>query len=205
MSFPENLRQQLQNRWDLSQRSGEIDGDAIIKIDDRIVAEYERHISPVVIDLAGFTTNAMQHGIIHHLSKIEMLRALVSPIVDKHKGTLVKEEADNVFAFFEHPTRSLQAVADIFDTLQKHNEPLEDYAQIDISVGIGFGPTLVLPHDMWGTDFNFCCKLGEDLAKSNEVLITKDAREEIKDDTFHFEEKAFVIAGMPMRAFHWVH
>lgn len=201
MSFPPTLRAALQKRWTLSQQQGDVDASALLNIDQDICAQYETTVSPVVIDLAGFTSSAAQHGIIAHLSKIEMLRALLSPVIENNHGTLVKEEADNVFAFFPKPTQSLIAISAIFDTLGKHNDGLEDYAHIDISVGVGYGPTLVLPHDMWGTDFNFCCKLGEDLAKSNEVLVTADAKNMVEKGAFEFEEKAYVIGGMPMNAY----
>ena len=49
--------------------------------------------------------------------------------------------------------------------------------QLAFSYGIGFGQVLELDHDVFGLEVNLASKLGEDLARAGEVLLTPSAAE----------------------------
>ena len=61
-------------------------------------------------------------------------------------------------------------------TSQKYNVDRPDVDQINLCTGLGWGKILRIPGetvDVFGEEVNFAAKLGEDTAKSGEILITE--------------------------------
>jgi class 3 adenylate cyclase len=53
----------------------------------------------------------------------------------------------------------------------------EPVGQSELCIGIGFGRILQLDDDAFGDEVNLAYKLGEDIAKGREILITASAAE----------------------------
>ena len=75
------------------------------------------------------------------------------------------------------------------------------HPDIQISVGIGWGPTLVLERDMWGAEFNLASKLGEDLAGAGEVLLTSSAHRALGRSPYAFRRRTVTVSGMPYNSY----
>ena len=69
-------------------------------IDRQIHEEFAETHAVLVLDMCGFSRLTARYGIIHFLSMIHRLHGIVLPIVRANGGTVVKTEADNVFAVF---------------------------------------------------------------------------------------------------------
>ena len=78
-----------------------------------------------ISDMANFSRTSRSHGICHFLKLIHRAKAVVTPIVADNKGTLLKCEADNCYAFFENAGDALQASFDINAELFRGNQELE--------------------------------------------------------------------------------
>src|SRR4028118_1902444 len=72
-------------------------------IDDEIVSKFQRRIALLVLDMCGFTKTTSRYGIIHYLSLIERMEATARPVVEQNAGTVIKRQADNLYAAFSHP------------------------------------------------------------------------------------------------------
>ncbi len=169
----------LNDRWkaahDLSARGRR----QLQAIDTRLLHRYERTLSPLVIDMSGFTRLTLRHGILHYLSLIRQMVKQVEPEIRHHRGRIVKQEADNVYAAFPNTALALAAAIKVRETLHAAN--LDDHKafEIYVSMGVGHGPVLDLGYDMWGAEFNLACKLGEDVADRDEILLTEAARADL--------------------------
>lgn len=148
-------------------------------IDARLFSRYERTLSPLVIDMSGFTRLTLRHGILHYLSLIRQMVKRVEPEIRRHRGRIVKQEADNVYAAFPSTTLSLAAAIKVRQTLHQTNLDDGEAFEIYVSMGVGHGPMLDLGRDMWGAEFNLTCKLGEDIADRDEILLTEAARADL--------------------------
>lgn len=148
----------------------------IPEIDTRIRAAFEEECTVMVLDMAGFSRLTIKYGIVHYLAMIRRMHKVVLPLVRQHDGQVLKTEADNVFARFKDVPAALDAATAILSALAAANAVLPADWDVEVSVGIGHGPLLVIgAHDVWGSEMNLASKLGEDVAKAGEILLTEGA------------------------------
>ncbi|HEY2728880.1 MAG TPA: adenylate/guanylate cyclase domain-containing protein [Polyangia bacterium] len=159
-----------------------------------------------VLDMCGFSRLTMQYGITHFLSMIHRLQGIVWPIMARHRGRVVKTEADNVFAVFERVTAAVEAAADVQDQLATANAFLPEDWDLHASIGIGFGELLMIgDEDFYGNELNLASKLGEDVAESGETLLTEAAHGRLLAEgpsmTLAFEPRAITVSKMTLKAY----
>ncbi|MBE7466021.1 MAG: adenylate/guanylate cyclase domain-containing protein [Planctomycetes bacterium] len=171
------------------------------EMDARIRQAFERTVAVMVLDMAGFTRITLQHGIIHYLSLIYRMRELCVPAVKRHKGTLVKLDADNLFAHFSNVDDAIAAALSVREVVEEANFDTDDDFDIYACMGIGYGPILVLSHDMWGSEFNIASKLGEDVAGTGEIWLSGAARDALKNKQHHFRKRTLTLCGVPYDAY----
>jgi class 3 adenylate cyclase len=146
-------------------------------IDQRIWDLFGDDRAIMFTDLVGFSRQVSQFGIIHFLQIIFEQKRLLLPIVERFDGVLVKVEADSFLILFKNATRAIACAVEMQKTCQRQNArtPPEDH--VILCVGIGQGPILKIgDEDVFGNEVNLASKLGEDLAKGNEILVTRTAR-----------------------------
>jgi class 3 adenylate cyclase len=137
------------------------------------------------------------------LALLERLERIVRPQVEAHGGRILRREADNVFAVFPHPRDAVACMVQVFEELRAVNEALPQAEEMSVSAGIGFGTLLAIgDDDVYGEEMNLASKLGEDLARAEEVLLTPAAYSAVTDsDPFTFEEVAVELSGFEGTAY----
>jgi adenylate cyclase len=146
------------------------------RIDRDIRERFGQRHAVLVLDMCGFSRLTMRYGIIHFLAMIRRMHVTVSPLVVGAGGRVVKTEADNLFAAFPDVPQAIAAARKIGAELNRRNAVLPEDWDLYVSIGIGFGDLLVIgEHDYFGAELNLASKLGEDVARSGEVLLTEAA------------------------------
>ena len=131
----------------------------------------------LVLDLSGFSRCTAENGIVCFLLMIHKLKRLAVPAVEEAGGILVKAEADNLYCMFEDVDDAIAAAQEILRRLEIANRDDPAHRQLGAAIGIGFGPILnVDERDLFGQEVNLACKLGEDIARPGEILLTAAAR-----------------------------
>jgi adenylate cyclase len=170
----------------------------IDEIDAKIKAEFERDLAILVLDMVGFSRISHELGIITYLAMIAEMYTAARPAVLGNGGRVIKLEADNLFAVFDSSTQALEGALDILRSFDAINGVVPDDRDIFGSIGIGFGPTLVIDEeDFFGCEVNLASKLGEDLARNSEILLTDAALATLKPDRYRFESCREFIGGAP--------
>ena len=183
------LRQLLSERNQFPERVGEVD--------EKIRSAFERDVAVLVLDMVGFSRLSQKHGIIFYLSMIAQMDSAARPAVEGNGGRVIKQEADNLFAVFESPTDALEAALDIFRGFEAINGVVPDDRDIFGSIGIGFGPTLIIgDEDLFGCEVNLASKLGEDIAGASEILLTRSAFETVPPNRYRFDSASHPISGL---------
>jgi class 3 adenylate cyclase len=160
-----------------------------------------------VLDMCGFSRLSMRYGITHFLAMIYRLQAIVRPIIGRHRGRVVKTEADNVFAVFERVEWALASARDVQEQLTTANVFLPADWDLHASIGIGFGELLMISDDddFYGTELNLASKLGEDIAEPGETLLTEAAHTRLVDEgpkvTLAFDAREIVVSKMALKAY----
>jgi class 3 adenylate cyclase len=194
----ELLKQLLMERNEFPERKDDID--------TRIKQAFEREVAIMILDMCGFSRTVLKYGIIHYLAMIAQMEELATPAIEDNGGTVIKQEADNIFATFPTVEQAVNASLDIFRAFRAADTVLPTDRDIYGSIGIGYGPTLVIDnHDMFGNEMNLASKLGEDLAESMEILLTSSAGEALlAQDKFRCETVEFSISGLELNCYRLV-
>jgi adenylate cyclase len=129
-----------------------------------------------ISDMASFSSTSRKLGVCHFLKLIYRLRLAIAPIIKDNRGTLLKCEADNCYAFFESTDDAIKASIDVNAALFAANQARDISEQIYLSVGIDYGDLLLVgTEDFFGDPVNTASKLGEDIAIRGETLVTERA------------------------------
>ena len=147
------------------------------EIETDLWRRFGRTLTVVVIDMCGFSRRARNDGLIGALAMIATLRVAIAEVAVRHGGRTIKFEADNAFLTFDASEPALTAARDALASLRAvADQPIE------ISVGIDRGPVLLLDGtDLYGEPVNTASKLGEDMARRGEILLTPAAAADLAD------------------------
>lgn len=155
-------------------------GADVADIDRRIWDLFGEEWAVMFTDLSGFSRQVERFGILHFLQIIHEHKKLLLPIVDNFDGLLMKQEGDSFLILFRRPERALACAQQLQRACALYNERRTPEEQILLCVGVGFGRVLRIGDaDVWGKEVNAASKLGEDTAKSGEILVTEAVREAI--------------------------
>lgn len=135
-------------------------------------------------DLAGFSRNVAEFGIIHFLQTIQESERILVPIIESHDGILLKVEGDSFLVIFRNVQKALHASIEMQHATRRYNQGKTREEHVLLCVGLGFGRLLRIGDaDVFGAEVNAASKLGEDTAKANEILVTKAVRDAAKSMT----------------------
>lgn len=170
-------------------------------IDAQICASFEQDCAIFVLDMAGFSRLTLRYGIIHFLAMVHRMAAIATPLIELHQGRIVKQEADNLFAVFPTVEGAIGGAVDILKSFAAVNTGLPDEQDLYAGIGIGYGKTLLVgENDLYGSEMNLACKLGEDLARRGEVLLTEAAFGRIKTHPEQWERLDLSVSGLELIA-----
>jgi class 3 adenylate cyclase len=58
----------------------------------------------LTLDMVRFSMTVREHGIVYYMARVRKMQRYTRPVVAKHRGQVVKFEADNLLAAFERPS-----------------------------------------------------------------------------------------------------
>jgi adenylate cyclase len=144
------------------------------KIDNRIWDLFGEEWCIMFTDLSGFSRNVAKFGIIHFLQTIIEAERLLIPIIEQEDGILLKVEGDSFLVIFRNPVKALEASINMQRALFNYNKDKTDEEKVLLCVGLGHGKVLRIGDlDVFGSEVNAASKLGEDIAKAWEILVTE--------------------------------
>jgi adenylate cyclase len=129
----------------------------------------------VFTDTADFTVRTVEDGIVHFLMVFDEVVEGLDRLVRRHGGAILKVEADSLLMRFDDPVRACRAVDQIEAYLRARNRKRPRNEQLRFSYGIGYGDLLDLDGDLFGLEVNLASKLGEDVARPGQALLTSSA------------------------------
>ena len=174
-------------------------------IDAAIDARFGRQHVVMFTDLVGFSRTVEAFGILHFLQLIQEAEELFLPLIQHHGGRCVKREGDSLLAVFDLPADALACSAAMNEATRRVNPGRSPEERIEVCIGLGFGRVLCIGNDdIWGAELNAASKLGEEMAKGGEVLVTNAFRDALRlampDAAFEEHGKVFG----ERRAFRWL-
>ncbi|MFA5777912.1 MAG: adenylate/guanylate cyclase domain-containing protein [Candidatus Paceibacterota bacterium] len=166
------------------------------KIDQRIWDLFGEDWVVMFTDLSGFSRHVAKFGIIHFLQTISESQRILIPVLEDHEGILLKTEGDSFLVIFRNAKRALEAAIAMQKTVAGYNVDKPEEEKVLLCVGLGYGHMLRIgDQDVFGEEVNAASKLGEDISKKGEILLTEDFRNKVGEVDIQFEEIKDVPAG----------
>ena len=183
-------------------REYEYEPDRRAEILEQINRLFRRPATILVVDAGGFTRTSRGTGIVQFLALLYRLEGIVVPEVERGGGSMLALEADNFFALMPDPAAALEGGRAILSEVAKSNAGLRADKRLAVSIGIGHGDVLMIERGlMYGDEMNLVCKVGEDLAGPDEILLTPAAREALRAAHGDFEGRRLTISGLDVTAY----
>lgn len=168
-------------------------------VEQMILDTFQCRKAVLALDMSGFTLTVRREGILAYLCQIRRMHKITRPLVEAHGGEVVKNEADNLLAVFDDARDAVAAaLAMVRGAVAEGQTPM-----LAFSVGIDVGDILLIHQaDCFGDAVNLAYKLGEDIARPGEVLVTQAVRDALGGDgALDFVEMQVSIAGMEVPTF----
>lgn len=165
-------------------------------LEEEVWREFGVKMAIMALDMSQFSLSVRRSGIVPYIQLIRRMRLLTAPLVAAAGGDVVKYEADNMMAVFPDVPQAVGAAIAIDREFARDG-------RITAGIGIGFGDFLRIPdHDCFGDPVNIAYKLGEDVARVGEILITAAARERLGAGTqYAVRERQTSLSGLELQAY----
>ena len=151
----------------------------------------------MIIDMSGYTRSTQSGRLIPFLLMVNQMRQLAEPVIEEHGGLLVRAEYDNLTCIFDEVEAALRSSFEISSRLEAANVILPSDRELYASTGIGYGTILNVENEIiYGNEVNLTSKLGEDVARSGEILLTDSAHERVKDQAREFKCQSINVSGV---------
>lgn len=148
------------------------------EIDARIWDLFGEEWAVMFTDLAGFSSGVASFGIIHFLQVIYESQRLLIPCIDADDGILLKVEGDSMLVIFRNVTKAIDCARAMQQACRDYSAARDAAEQVRLCVGLGHGRVLRIgDRDVYGEQVNAAAKLGEDIARAGEILVTGAVRE----------------------------
>jgi adenylate cyclase len=165
------------------------------EIDARIWDLFGEEWAVMFTDLAGFSSGVASFGIIHFLQVIYESQRLLIPCIDADDGILLKVEGDSLLVIFRNVTKAIDCARAMQQACRDYSATRDAAEQVRLCVGLGFGRVLRIgDRDVYGNQVNAAAKLGEDIARAGEILVTGAVRD-AAGEGYAFEPIAKVPPG----------
>ena len=145
------------------------------EMDCRSFPDLFRKRAVVFTDTADFTVRTARDGILHFLMIFDRFMVQAEKVVSRAGGDVVKVEADSLLLRFDDAKTACAGVEAVEALLRRMNRTLPANERLRFSYGVGYGDVLDLDGDVFGLEVNLASKIGEDLARPGEILLTPQA------------------------------
>jgi adenylate cyclase len=152
--------------------------------------KYHQEHAILSMDMTGLTSSAMSRGELQSLLRIVDTQKVAIPVLQEFGANLIRCFADDIVALFPDPNTAVDAAFEIHHRVQLFNaSPLASKSPTLCCAGVGFGRVYSIgPNRAQGDEMNRASKLGEDIARANETLLTERAQRAMADrDDIDFE------------------
>ena len=144
--------------------------------------KYRQQRAILSIDMTGFTSSAMNFDELESLLRIFDAQKVCIPVLKAFSADLIRCFADDIVAIFLDPDQAIDAAFEIHRRIDqfRHSSNASKHPT-QCSIGIGYGQVFEIgPNLAQGDEMNRAAKLGEDIARAKETLLTERAHDALR-------------------------
>lgn len=132
-------------------------------------------------DIDGFTSIVQGSGIEHFLILVYEAKEILRHMIYRYNARLVKIDGDSFIVVCDNVERGIEMILEY----RKRLSESDITKTLSVNWGIGYGDIIELEDDAFGLELNLSAKIGEDVAKNGQLLLTANAMKEIDDKKYH--------------------
>ncbi len=143
-------------------------------------AHVERRLAAIVAaDVAGYSrlVAADEEGTIARLQAL--LRELVDPALERHRGRIVKTSGDGLLLEFASVVDAVRCAVEVQRDMAARNAPEPPERRIRFRIGINLGDVVVQDDDLLGDGVNVAARL-EAIAPPGGIAISEAAQQQVE-------------------------
>jgi len=134
-------------------------------------SQIERKLAAIMFtDIAGYTATMSKDQDVA-LSMLDTKRKALKPLIQKYKGTLVKEMGDGTLSHFPSAIDAANCSLDLQKSLKDNND-------LNIRIGVHLGDTSFRDNDVFGDGVNIASRL-EKMSPPGGILVSKNVYDEL--------------------------
>lgn len=142
--------------------------------------EPTQKIAVLFTDMKGSTTFYKKHGNLAGRIMIQKLNDMLFPIIQKHRGVVVKTIGDSIMAYFTSPAEALWAAVKMQKHLQEYNRENSAENRLLIRTAINYGHGIIEKNDIFGDVVNIAGKLISN-CDALQIIVTESLYEKVKN------------------------
>ena len=171
------------------------------RLNETILDRYNIKAALLVLDMTGFSQITAERGIVTFLAMVQHMQDITAAEIARRNGNIIKFFSDNCFAWFEDADDAVACATSIIQSHRDVNRSLEH--PVHICIGIDYGEFLLINSgECFGHTVNRACKLGEDIARAEELLITDTTLAAMRQpEGYSMTSKTFQESGIVIDAF----
>jgi len=146
---------------------------------DEELTRYTRMVTVMFVDIVGSTRYFEKHGDVAGLVWVHKCMDMLSPIAERHGGTICKTIGDALMTFFEDPRAALQAAIEMQQMLTSYSSHYLEEEKIRVRIGLNYGQGVIKEKDVFGDVVNVAARI-ESLAKGEQIFISTELEEQIR-------------------------
>jgi len=140
-------------------------------IEDLIKQNFERKLAMLFIDVWGYTQYVETRTAVNGRAMLKEFFDIVSPIIEKYAGVLVKKIGDEAMVAFTSPVSAARASIAMQQGLAEYNRQVTKQNRIHAKIGVDYGEVLVEDKDIHGDTVNVASRVTS-LAGKDQILFT---------------------------------
>jgi len=155
--------------------------DERMRLDSLLQAQFSRQVAVMFTDIKGSTSFFENKGDLAGRTMIHQHNAIVLPLIEQNRGSLLKTIGDATMSVYEDPADAVRAAVAIMKKLQDYNRGRAEREHIHVRAGVNFGVGIVEEKDVYGDLVNVASRV-ESLASADEVYVTEDLYRAVKQN-----------------------
>ena len=138
----------------------------------------ERKLAAIMFtDIVGFT-KIMGNDETTALSILQNQQSLINPIVDNHKGKIIKKMGDGMLIEFPSTVEAVECATQMQNSIKSYNLS-NDNIEFHLRIGIHLGDVVILGDDILGDGVNIASRI-EPMANPDGICITEAVYQSVK-------------------------
>jgi len=131
-----------------------------------------RTLTVFLVDLKGYTSRTAASSRDEITKLLRNYRGLITPVVNRFGGRIVKGVGDAFLIAFESPTNAVIAGAFLQDLLRRRNRTIAESERLEVRVAVHSGEVEEIEGDIFGETVNALYRI-EETTKIGEVYFTE--------------------------------